>query len=163
MDYVNYRWQRDVVGYDSRNQEDFLLRLLGDNSVWRQLGVMFGSMALIGALLASMTLIRRRKPVHPADAVVLRLSAKWVGKGLQRRPGEGVLAYLARLEEAQPHWQAHTREFAEVFATLRYAPVTGKESVRVRRLAQLLRAWPAYRPQKTQLVESSLAESRDSP
>ncbi|HEX5360400.1 MAG TPA: DUF3488 and transglutaminase-like domain-containing protein [Fluviicoccus sp.] len=163
MDYVNYRWQRDVVGYDSRNQEDFLLRLLGDNSVWRQLGVMFGSMALIGALLASMTLIRRRKPVHPADAVVLRLSAKWVGKGLQRGPGEGVLAYLARLEEVQPHWQAHAREFAEVYAKLRYAPGTGKESVQVRRLAQLLRAWPAYRPQKTQLVESSLAESRDSP
>ncbi|HEX5277501.1 MAG TPA: DUF3488 and transglutaminase-like domain-containing protein [Fluviicoccus sp.] len=163
LDYVNYRWQRDVVGYDVHSQEDFLLRLLGDNSLWRQLGVMFGSVALISALLAGMTLIRRRKPVHPADAAVLRLSAKWAGKGLQRRAGEGVMAYLERLEKAQPHWQAHAREFAELYASVRYDPSVQQEAVKVRRLAQLLRAWPAYRPQKTQLVESTLAETRDSP
>ncbi|RZU48190.1 transglutaminase superfamily protein [Fluviicoccus keumensis] len=163
VDYLNYRWQRDVVGYDTHSQEEFLYHLLGNSSMWRQLGVMFGALVAVALLLAAWTIVRHRRPVDPADALVLKLSARWARRGLQRHPGEGVLAWMARVGVAQPQWEAHAKAFAAEYERLRYAPRNAGDAVSVRQLAQLMRTWPAYRPQKTQLVEVSVAEGKDSP
>ncbi len=163
MDYVNYRWQRDVVGFDSGRQEDFLLRLLGDSSLWRQLGVMLGLLFAVGLLLALALFLKHRRHWHPADRVVMRLSARLARKGLERKPGEGVMAWMERLSQSQPHWQAQAGAFAERYAALRYQPGSDRKTGEIRQLARLLREWPAYRPQKTQLVHSPLAERGDNP
>lgn len=157
VDYVNYRWQRDVVGFDTENQKDFLLRLLGDNTLWRQVAVMFAALTTVVMFLAVWTIWRHRKVWHPADRAVVALSKRLARKGLQRREGEGVLDWMARLEQAQPHWQAETRAFATAYSGLRYQAEGGDEPERRRELARLLRAWPAVRPQKIQLVDKPLA------
>jgi hypothetical protein len=43
-DYINYRWQKDIVGYDTENQEQLLLKLLGDRSVWKRIAIMFSAL-----------------------------------------------------------------------------------------------------------------------
>jgi transglutaminase-like putative cysteine protease len=162
MDYVNYRWQKDVVGFDSQNQEEFLMRLLGDTSLWRQIGVMFGSLALIAAMLASWTLLRHRRVMHPADRLLQKLSSRYSAKGLSRRPGEGVLSWLDRLAEAQPHCREQARAFARSYSRLRYEGSVSDSRRELRQLARLLRSWPSYRPQKLQLVDSPLAGKGES-
>jgi transglutaminase-like putative cysteine protease len=108
-DYVNYRWQRDILGYNSESQEEFLLKLLGDKDVWKRIAIMFGSLAVIAILLATWTMLITRRKIHPADKIIEKLSAKLSSRGLARKSGEGVIAYLERLQLQQPHWQAQSQ------------------------------------------------------
>ncbi len=160
MDYVNYRWQRDVLGFDTDSQEAFLMRWLGDTSLWKRIAIGFSVLAALTLGFAAWTMLRHRVVRHPADRVVERLSRKLAARRLDRKTGEGVLAWMARLTESQPHWRKSADAFATEYARLRYAPgAEGKAGSDVGDLAQLLRTWPAWRPQKTQEVQNPLARS----
>jgi hypothetical protein len=148
-DYANYRWQRDVLGYDSGQQEEFLLKLLGDTDVWKRIAVMFGSLAAIASLLAAYTILKGRKILHPADKIIERLSIKLSNRGLSRRQGEGVMAYLQRLQQQQPQWEAYLLAMQESFSRVRYQESTIAHPQEMRKMARLLRTWPRYQPQKT--------------
>ena len=100
-DYLNYRWQRDVLGYDAGSQEEFLLKLLGDTQLWKRLAVLFGGLFMMAALLATWTILKDRKKIHPADKIIVKLSKQLSARGLSRRQGEGVIAYLQRLQQQQ--------------------------------------------------------------
>ncbi|PTQ88459.1 transglutaminase TgpA family protein [Agitococcus lubricus] len=150
-DYLNYRWQKDIIGYDSEQQEAFLYRLLGDNNLWKRLGIMFAVLLFIVAGLAFWTIYRARKIIHPADKAIIMLSRKLEKRGLARQYGEGVLAYLQRLNEAQPHWQEVTTLLLAQYTAIRYQP-QHVASYKIREMDYLVRNWPAYRPKKTQLL-----------
>ena len=146
-DYVNYRWQRDVLGYDAGNQEEFLLKLLGDSQLWKRLALMFGSLVLIATILAAWIILKDRKKVHPADKMIIRLSLKLAKRGLSRREGEGVIDYLERLQQQQPHWQAQALLMKESYSAVRYQELQ-PPTPEMRKMARLLRTWPSYQPQK---------------
>lgn len=146
-DYVNYRWQRDILGYDSENQEEFLLKLLGDKEVWKRIAVMFGSLAAIAILLASWTILKARRKIHPADKIIEKLSAKLTSRGLARKSGEGVIAYLDRLQLLQPHWQTQSLLMQASYSAVRYQELQSP-TPEMREMARLLRTWPRYQPQK---------------
>ena len=146
-DYVNYRWQRDILGYDSENQEEFLLKLLGDKDVWKRIAVMFGSLAVIAILLAAWTILSGRKKIHPADKIIEKLSAKLSSRGLARKSGEGVIAYLDRLQLLQPHWQTQSLLMQASYSAVRYQELQ-PPTPEMRKMARLLRTWPRYQPQK---------------
>ena len=159
MDYVNYRWQKDVLGFDTENQEAFLSRWLGDATLWKRLAIGFGALAVLIVGLAAWTMLRHRISLHPADRVVERLSKRLTVRGLQRHNGEGVLDWMARLEHQQPQWGPQVKLFSNLYARLRYAPLPeGQLRGLVSELGQLLRTWPAYRAQKTQEIKISLAD-----
>jgi len=147
-DYLNYRWQRDVLGYDSGNQEEFLLKLLGDTQVWKRLAVMFGALVAIAGLLAAWTILKDRKKTHPADKVILKLSKQLSIRGLSRRQGEGVIAYLQRLQQQQPQWDKSLLLLQESYSAVRYQE-SQNHVLEIRKMARLLRTWPRYQPQKT--------------
>lgn len=148
VDYLNYRWQKDIIGYNANRQDDFLLRLLGDANTWKRLAVMFGALIVIVALLAAWTILRARKIIDPADKAILRLSASLQKRGLQRQPGEGVLAWLARLQQAQPHWQPSLHSLGQHYSRLRYqGTATTSSSHELRQMARLVRNLPEYRAQ----------------
>jgi hypothetical protein len=146
-DYVNYRWQRDVLGYDSVNQEEFLLRLLGDALLWKRLAVMFGSLVVIAGMLAAWIILKDRKKIHPADKMIERLSAKCSSRGLSRQQGEGVIAYLDRLQLQQPHWQTQALLMQASYSAVRYQELQ-PSTPEMRKMAHLLRTWPRYQPQR---------------
>ncbi|MDO8415954.1 MAG: DUF3488 and transglutaminase-like domain-containing protein [Agitococcus sp.] len=146
-DYVNYRWQRDVLGYDAGSQEEFLLRLLGDSQLWKRLALMFGSLVLIATILAAWIILKDRKKLHPADKMIIRLSLKLAKRGLSRREGEGVIDYLQRLQQQQPHWQAQALLMQESYSAVRYQELQ-PPTPEMRKMARLLRTWPRYQPQK---------------
>jgi hypothetical protein len=47
IDYINYRWQQDILGYDSDDQDSLMRRLLGGVGLLKQLGMMVGMLALL--------------------------------------------------------------------------------------------------------------------
>ena len=147
-DYLNYRWQRDVLGYDAGSQEEFLLKLLGDTQLWKRLAVLFGGLFMIAALLATWTILKDRKKIHPADKIIVKLSKQLSARGLSRRQGEGVIAYLQRLQQQQPQWDKSLLSLQESYSAVRYQE-SQNHVLEIRKMARLLRTWPRYQPQKT--------------
>ncbi|MBK6757583.1 MAG: hypothetical protein IPG70_08200 [Moraxellaceae bacterium] len=152
-DYINYRWQKDIVGYDTEDQEQLLLKFLGDRSVWKRIAIMFGGLIVIASLLALWTILKGRKSFHPADKVIVRLSKKLSQRGLAREQGEGVIAYLQRLEQQQPHWQVVLKQLQTQYSIVRYQQPSHDNSVQViGQMRRLLRNWPNYQAQKTKEI-----------
>jgi hypothetical protein len=75
---------------------------------------------VIASLLALWTILKGRKSFHPADKVIIRLSKKLTQRGLAREQGEGVMAYLQRLEQHQPHWQVVLQQLQTQYSVVRY-------------------------------------------
>lgn len=148
-DYLNYRWQKDIVGYDSAQQDQLLLKLLGDSSIWKRIAIMFAALFVIAGLLAVWTILKGQKRHHPADKVILNLSYRLTKRGLSRQQGEGVVAYLQRLQIAQPHWQEVLIAIEQEYCMLRYQQ---NASSSTQKLKQLLHKLPSYQPQKTKEV-----------
>jgi transglutaminase-like putative cysteine protease len=138
-DYVNYRWHRDVLGYDSDSQNSLMQRLLGDSSLLRRLGVMMGALALVAAVLLLWALRGGRREQHPLDRLYRRYCARLVRQGVAREPGEGPLAFARRVAREQPAHAAEAQEFARLYTALRYrreGPVPKPLERRLRRLAR---------------------------
>lgn len=146
VDYMNYRWQKDIVGYDVNNQDQFLLKLLGDSSIWKRIAIMFGALILIATLLAVWTILRGQKRHHPADKIIIKLSNRLEKRGLQRHQGEGIAAYLQRLQQLQPHWQQTLLELEQEYCAIRYQENYQQGT---QKLTQIVSKLPSYQPQKT--------------
>lgn len=138
-DYVNYRWHRDVVGYDSNRQDGFMERLLGDSSLLRRLLVMFGGFALLAAVFMLLALRGQRIERHPLDRLYRRYCERLARRGIAREAGEGPQAFARRVATQAPALAAEAEEFARLYAALRYRPEGGKAPVLERRLKQLAR------------------------
>lgn len=138
-DYVNYRWHRDVVGYDSDRQAGLMERLLGDSGLLRRLLVMGGALALVAGLLFLLALRGRRRELHPLDRQYRAWCARMARQGLVREPGEGPADFARRVAAARPAQAAEAREFARLYMALRYRPEGQGDAVlraRLRRLAR---------------------------
>lgn len=138
-DYVNYRWQRDVVGYDSKRQDSLLARLLGDSSLTRRLLVMLGGFALLAGLFMLMALRGHRREQHPLDRLYRRYCERLARRGISRETGEGPQAFARRVAAQAPALAAEADEFARLYMALRYRKVGPREVVLARRLKQLAR------------------------
>lgn len=138
-DYVNYRWHRDVLGYDSETQQGFMMRLLGDGGLMRRLAVMGAALGIIAGLLFLWTLRGHRREQHPLDKAYLHYCERMARRGVTREAGEGPQAFARRVADAVPALAAEADEFAAVYMALRYRP-PGKSSrlleKRLRRLAR---------------------------
>lgn len=144
-DYINYRWQKDIVGYDMAQQDLFLLKLLGDSSVWKRIAIMFAALMLVVGIIAMWTMLRGRKRYHPADKILIQLSSRLEKRGLSRHRGEGVVAYLQRLQQAQPHWQESLLHIEQVYCAIRYQV---EPLYNVTALKAAVSALPSYHAQK---------------
>ncbi|MCD6060871.1 MAG: t, partial [Moraxellaceae bacterium] len=119
-DYVNYRWHRDVLGYDNSRQEGLMQRLLGDTSLLRRLAVMAAALAVVAAVLMLWALRGERRELHPLDRLYRRYCARLARRGIRREAGEGPQAFAARVQRERPALGAEAEEFARIYTALRY-------------------------------------------
>ncbi|MDF2445631.1 MAG: hypothetical protein K0S46_867 [Moraxellaceae bacterium] len=138
-DYVNYRWYRDVLGYDSERQEGFMERLLGDSGMLRRLLVMGGALGLVAGLLMLWALRGERRELHPLDREYRRYCQRLAKRGMVREAGEGPQAFARRVARAQPARAAEAREFATLYLALRYRPAGDRDKVLRKRLRRIAR------------------------
>lgn len=138
-DYVNYRWHRDVLGYDSEQQQGFMLRLLGDSSLLRRLGVMVTALALMAGLLFLWALRGQRRAQHPLDKAYRRYCERLARRGVTREAGEGPQAFARRVAKVAPALAAEADEFASLYMALRYRPAGKSARLLEKRLLRLAR------------------------
>jgi protein-glutamine gamma-glutamyltransferase len=95
---LEHRWNLWVLGYDPQIQA----RLLGALTPARiALALTIGGGATLG-LVAVLLFRRSQARSHPAIAVMRRFSRSLRRRGLERRPGETLDAWFARIEAAAP-------------------------------------------------------------
>jgi transglutaminase-like putative cysteine protease len=138
-DYVNYRWHRDVLGYDNSSQEGLMQRLLGDTGLLRRLAVMGAALAMVASLLMLWALRGERREQHPLDRLYRRYCTRLARRGLQREAGEGPLAFAGRIAREQPALGDEAQEFARLYIALRYRPEARDDKAQRSRLQRIAR------------------------
>lgn len=136
-DFVNYRWYRDVLGYDTSRQDGFMRRLLGDASLLRRLAVMAGALVLLAGLAFVWALRGERRKQHPLDRLYRRYCVRMAARGVVRQAGEGPQDFARRVALQQPALASEAAEFARLYAALRYRPAGQSEKVLEKRLRRL--------------------------
>ncbi len=145
-DYVNYRWTRDVLGYNSESQDGLMQRLLGDTSLLRRLGVMVAIMAVLTGLILFWALRGERREQHPLDRLYRRYCQRLAKEGVLREAGEGPQAFARRVARELPKRAAEAEEFAKVYMALRYRPAGARDKALEQRLRRLAgRGFPGLR------------------
>ena len=127
----NY-WNQWVIGYDTDRQRDLLTRLGMPAPKWQNMAIaLFWTLGL-AVLLLWLWLLRRVTYADPAQIAWLSFCAKLRRRNIVRRPHEGPLAFAARAAEARPSRSREIEDIAQLYAALRYGPVSDEG-----RLAQL--------------------------
>ncbi|MCC2639385.1 MAG: transglutaminase [Moraxellaceae bacterium] len=144
-DYLNYRWHRDVVGYDNDRQNGLMERLLGSSDLMRRLLVMGGGFALVAGVLLFFALRGRHREQHPLDRLYRRYCARLARRGIAREAGEGPQAFARRVAATRPALAAEAAEFARLYTALRYRPAGTHEAALLRRLRRIARGRPGER------------------
>lgn len=138
-DYVSYRWNRDVLGYDNDSQDSLMQNLLGDSSLTRRLGVMLAIMAGITGFILFWALRGERREQHPLDRLYRRYCQRLAREGVVREAGEGPQAFARRVARELPKRAAEAEEFARVYMALRYRPAGSRDKALEQRLRRLAR------------------------
>lgn len=138
-DYVNYRWQRDVLGYDTDKQDGLMKRLLGDTSLLRRLAVMGVLLALLAGALFLWALYGERRQQHPLDRLYLRFCRQMAARGLVRAPDETPQAFAARIAATAPRLARRAQAVTALYVALRYRARPG--TAQQRQLRRLVRGF----------------------
>jgi transglutaminase-like putative cysteine protease len=139
MDDLNYRWNRNVLGYDTDSQNNLMQRLIGDTDYLKRTLIMVGCFAAVLALLVAGWWWRQ--PRHhdvPPDRYYRLYCRRMARAGLPRQPGEGPVDYAGRVAMARPDLAKKAREVTLLYTQLRYQPASvasHKRLLRLRRLA----------------------------
>lgn len=144
-DYVNYRWHRDVVGYDSSRQDGFMERLLGSSDLMRRLLVMLGGFAALAAVFMALALRGERIERHPLDRLYRAYCERLARRGIAREAGEGPREFARRVALEAPSLAAEADEFARLYAALRYRAKVPAGDALLKRLKRLARGSLAER------------------
>lgn len=138
-DYVNYRWYRDVLGYDISSQEGLMQRLLGDNNLLKQLGLMMGLLAVFGGLTLFWIFRGERKKEHPVDRLYRKYCERMAKKGMPREPGEAPFDYAQRIARQMPKMARNAQEIAKIYSALRYRPQKAADGILEKRFARAVK------------------------
>ncbi len=139
-DYVNYRWQKDVLGYDSDSQTSLMQRFLGDGSLVKRLVVMVVILAVLALGFLLWTLYSGRRHLHPADRLYLRYCQQLASIGVMREVGETPHDFASRIAAEMPAEAERAKAVALLYSSLRYRPPGADPEVLTRRLRRLVRS-----------------------
>lgn len=138
-DYVNYRWHKDVLGYNTENQESLMRRLLGDAGLLQRIAVMAVILVVVAGLLFLWALRGERRHLHPLDRLYRRYCERLARQGVLREAGEGPQAFARRVARQRPKLAAEAEEFARLYMALRYRPAGQRDQALEKRLRRLVR------------------------
>ncbi|MCH2555814.1 MAG: DUF3488 and transglutaminase-like domain-containing protein [Alcanivorax sp.] len=119
-DYVDFNWQKWVLGYRQEEQRDLLERLLGAVTPTRIALALLGAVLLVTSLLALLVLNRRRdQPARPLEREFRRLRQALGKRGLglpEAVSAAGLEAAVARRWPAATAAAGHWRRYFEHLA-----------------------------------------------
>jgi transglutaminase-like putative cysteine protease len=141
-DTLDFYWNQWVVSFGPERQRALLERLGLGGLSWTAVAlVMIGSVAALGALFATLSLLAGRRA---GGGIVERLYARYCERlrriGLERAPWEGPRAYAARVRRTRPELARASGEITRLYVDLRYRVDARGE------LDELRRQVHAFRP-----------------
>ncbi|MGH1462166.1 MAG: transglutaminase TgpA family protein [Neptuniibacter sp.] len=127
MEAFNYGWQRWVLGYHHQ-QHTFLSKLMGKITALKLTVFLLVPFALV-VIATTLMILRSRTvpPMDPCDKAIFLLSQQLKEQGLQRKPGETVQQYCARIASVRSELSEMLEEIGNAYEELRYAGRTSPE------------------------------------
>lgn len=98
-DQASYYWQKNIVGFDQKNQQSTLLMLFNIKNLAEQLAYLMGAFLSLTGLLMVYFWHKRRVVLHPLDIPFVKLSHQLAKHNptLAMATHEPVIGYLQRL------------------------------------------------------------------
>ncbi len=94
IDYLNYQWIVNVVGYQQQDRDGLLTSWFGGTDMKNWLpGLAGGSVTLLVVFWLYMLWRERPRPLHPLDAAMLKVVKRVAVRFRPRRDGETIGAY----------------------------------------------------------------------
>ncbi|PCJ28708.1 MAG: hypothetical protein COA96_00565 [SAR86 cluster bacterium] len=121
LDAIEYEWNRRVVNYDEEVQFEFFTKLFGEVTEQKVL-LLMGGLASLVILAIGLTVIRiePRSKRAPLDKFYFKI-CKELGKiNLERKQGEGPIAYRNRVCVARPDLSETMFELTDLYVKLSY-------------------------------------------
>jgi len=135
-DYAQFLWHRDVISYDTGQQQNLLFRWFGIRSSGMQIALMGGLFVGVLGGWVAVYQWRRRTVWHPLDAPLIRLSRRLELLGLARESSEGMLHWIERLGHSGD-CASEAAHLAEIYGNLRYGDIPVESSLRLQREFQI--------------------------
>lgn len=140
-DSLNNSWNEWVLAYGPDRQKEFLSGFGFGPVDWSDMTIaMTIALGGLGLLVAGLRW-RSRIPRDPVVRAWQRFCARLARRGLARSAQEGPLAFAERVAASRPEMATSVREIGQLYAMLRYGPVT--PPMAVRRLQRLVRRFRA--------------------
>ncbi len=128
-DALTFQWQKWVIGFNSKQQFEFLQRFMGETSARKFALVILGSFAAVLIPVAIMLLFRRpTRQLGVLERDYLLFCERLARRGVARLPGETPAAYSERAAEALPGSAARVRQVTRMYNQLAYSD--GLDSLR---------------------------------
>jgi len=145
-DALDNQWNQWVVGYDTRAQNDLLLRLGIAEPDWRKLTLALA--VLLAAFVAGLSLYLARefrpRDSDPVAQLYARFCRKLARRNLVRGPGEGPVDFARRVASARPELADPAGRITRLYVRLRYESAGTPNDVQA--LRHLIAAFAAGRP-----------------
>jgi len=121
LDALEYEWNRRVVTYDEEAQYELFTQVLGEVTDEKIIALLVSVAGVVIVVLA-LLVIRHppRSPRDPVNRLYRRIGAQLARVGLDRRPGEGPLAWRDRVIAARPELAEVMGELTEVYLEINY-------------------------------------------
>jgi transglutaminase-like putative cysteine protease len=138
LDYMNYRWNLMVVGYDEKRQSELLKNFVGDISL-QKLGLLLVGAVLLSLLILIVLLLggRTGKSRNPLVRRYLKFCRKMARRGMPRAPGESPVDYQMRLSGRWPHRAAELEALTQLYSKACYS--RGNHDTSLREFDRLVR------------------------
>lgn len=122
VDQVNFLWNNWVLGYEGRNQQTVLKRLLGDTSIKSLALFMLSAFVIVPFMLAIYFGYKYRPlPLSKVEKIYQRFLKKIQRKGLSKARSEGPLDFMIRASAKWPESAEMLESITQQYLLLNYA------------------------------------------
>jgi len=123
-DSVNHDWQRLVIDFNNRSQEDLFKKLgLPSFELWQIVAIVLALSAIWSAWLLRRPLSPRKQKLSPADRAWKELENFLKEQGLEREKSEAPHAYLDRACPPDENQTGELRNLGQLLLRARFGPV----------------------------------------
>ncbi len=127
-DAVNHDWQRMVVDYNNRSQENLFKKIgLPSFALW-QLTAFILAISAVWCLWMLRSPLRKKPPLLPAERIWKKLETVLQSQGIEREPAETPQAYLERAYQTLGRGNEELQRIGQTLMSARFAPMTGKDA-----------------------------------
>jgi hypothetical protein len=138
---VNHAWNQWVLGFNHQKQQELLQKLGLKNLSWNWLiSLMISLIAMMLAVIAVFSLLRRPRQKDPVLRLYLKFCSKLEKAGILRNVDEGPTDFAVRAIRQRPDLESMIQRISRLYIRLRYTRHASTQDLEsFRRLVQSFR------------------------